>query len=349
MFLSKPRTSCKHIIRRRKRGVPVCTLFFRFSAAPGILAAVKNLALAATVFLSALGLLAQETVTVTVQDAMQWASDNLDPAVLKSLSEADRQQVQMLFNELQKEFQGEYVVNLSSLKELARSVLPLLESSDDTKPYAAWLKARLDYLDAADQFRLIIRPPQPSPGQPALPPLNPAPEKQRALWNKKLADRPIPDAAKPYITKLKPIFIAEKVPAELVWLAEVESGFNPDAVSPSGAAGLFQLMPATAKLYGLRVSTFSFLDQRFKPEENARAAARNLAKLHARFKEWRLALAAYNAGEGAVRRLLEKHKAKTFDGIATHLPAETQMYVPRVEATILRREGVNLDQLVTPK
>jgi peptidoglycan lytic transglycosylase D len=56
-------------------------------------------------------------------------------------------------------------------------------------------------------------------------------------------------------------------------------------------------------------------------------------------------VAAYNAGEGTVQKLLTRHKAHTFDEIATRLPAETQLYVPKVEATILRREGLKLNQL----
>ena len=128
----------------------------------------------------------------------------------------------------------------------------------------------------------------------------------------------------------------------MVWLAEVESSFDARVRSPAGAAGLFQLMPATAKSYGLKTSPS---DQRLQPEDSARAAAKYLGHLHGQFKDWRLALAAYNAGEGTVQKLLERHKARTFDAIATHLPAETQMYVPKVEATLLRREGVELSRL----
>jgi membrane-bound lytic murein transglycosylase D len=209
-------------------------------------------------------------------------------------------------------------------------------------PYALWLKTRLDYFEIADEFRLIIPRPKPEPGQPPKPVPNPTPQKERELWVKKIAKRPWPARAKPYVSKLKPIFAAEKIPTELVWIAEVESTFDPRARSPAGAAGMFQLMPATAKRYGLRVGMF---DQRLKPEESARAAAKYLSYLYARFKDWRLALAAYNAGEGTVERLLARQKTRTFDAIATRLPAETQMYVPKVEATILRREGLKLSQL----
>jgi membrane-bound lytic murein transglycosylase D len=111
-----------------------------------------------------------------------------------------------------------------------------------------------------------------------------------------------------------------------------------------GAAGLFQLMPATAKRYGLR--TFPF-DQRLQPEPSAQAASKYLHYLYEHYKDWRLALAAYNAGEGTVDRLLKKKKQRTFDAIATDLPAETQMYVPKVEATLLRREGLKLGDLAS--
>ena len=86
-----------------------------------------------------------------------------------------------------------------------------------------------------------------------------------------------------------------------------------------------------------------------QPEESARAAAQYIHYLHGEFKDWRLALAAYNAGEGTVHKLLKQQKARTFDAIATRLPAETQMYVPRIEATLARREGVTLNQLRVPE
>ena len=71
--------------------------------------------------------------------------------------------------------------------------------------------------------------------------------------------------------------------------------------------------------------------------------------LHGRFGDWRLALAAYNAGETRVDELLRKYKARTFDGIADRLPAETQMYVPKVEGTLRKREGLALNELKIPK
>ena len=141
------------------------------------------------------------------------------------------------------------------------------------------------------------------------------------------------------------MFTSEKVPPELIWIAEVESSFDPDAESPAGAAGLFQLMPPTARQYGLRSWPF---DQRYQVEPSARAAAQHLRSLHKQFGNWQLVVAAYNAGGGRVGGLLRKYKATTYDQIAAKLPAETQMYVPKVEAALLRREGVKLSELPPP-
>lgn len=291
-------------------------------------------------------LLSAQTNSLTfddlLQSAEQWAKENLDDDALRMLQNADRQKIEKLFADIQKELQGEYVIDLASLRSTAKTVLPLLERSEETLPYALWLKTRLDYLDVADELRIKIPPPKSKPGTPVKAVPNPPPQVERQIWIEKFSERPWPPTAKAYVSRLKPIFIAQKVPAELVWLAEVESSFDPRARSPAGAAGLFQLMPDTAKRFGLR--TFPF-DQRLSPDESALAAAKYLQYLHRHFNDWRLALAAYNAGEGTVQNLLSRHKAHAFDEIATRLPAETQMYVPKVEATILRREGLRLNQL----
>ncbi len=268
----------------------------------------------------------------------------LEGVDLSAFGEIDPEQVKEVCRDLQGKLQGDYVVDLAAVREIAAAVLPLLEKSPDTQPYAAWLRTRLDYLAVAEELRVTIPAPKleltPPPAE--LPPINPSPELERQIWVRKLELRPQYPRAEVYVPKLKPIFAEEGVPSELVWLAEVESGFDSRALSPVGAAGLFQLMPETAKWLGLSVWP---RDQRLDAERSGRAAAKYLRYLHGKFRDWRLALAAYNAGEGRVRRLLEKEGAKSFDEIATKLPAETQMYVPKVEATILRREGVNLTKL----
>jgi len=309
---------------------------------------MKRLCFVAILLISSLGVLGQEE-TVTLDDLMEsadrWARENLNDDALRALQDVDREKVKQFLADIERHLHGAYVIDLASLRDTAKAVLPLLERYEETGPYAAWLKAQLDYLDVAEELRRLAPPPKVEPGRPPQPPPNPAPKTEREIWIKQLAARPWPEAARPYVSRLKPIFVAQNVPPQLVWMAEVESSFNPQARSPAGAAGLFQLMPATAKRYGLRTWP---LDQRVRPEESGRAAAKYLGYLHAQFKDWRLALAAYNAGEGAVQRLMKQHNARTFDGIATHLPAETQMYVPRVEATLARREGVTLSELRPP-
>ena len=306
---------------------------------------MKRFCLTALISISPL-LVSAQTNSLTLDDllqsAEQWAKENLNDDALRVLQNTDRQKIKKLFADIQKELQGEYVIDLASLRSTAKTVLPLLERYEETLPYALWLKTRLDYFDVANELRIKIPPPKSKPGAPPKPAPNPPPQVERQIWIEKLSERPWPATAKPYVARLKPIFTAQKVPAELIWLAEVESSFDPRARNPSGAAGLFQLMPETAKRFGLR--TFPF-DQRLSPDESALAAAKYLQYLHRHFNDWRLALAAYNSGEGTVENLLKRHKAHSFDEIATRLPAETQMYVPKVEATIMRREGLRLNQL----
>ncbi len=292
-------------------------------------------------------LLAQEE-TMTLDDlansAQQWAQQNLDEDALKSLG-VNQETVRQVLEEVKKRFQGQYVLDLASLRDAIKPALPIMDQYEETAPYAIWLRNRLDELDTADELRLLIPPPAVKPGQPSPPVANPAPELVRRVWVQRLATRPWPEAAKAQVPQLKPIFSTQNVPPELVWVAEVESGFNPKARSPAGAAGMFQLMPATAKRYGLRRWPF---DQRLQPEESARAAAQYLKYLHGHYGEWPLALAAYNAGEGTVDKILAKRHAHSFDEVATRLPAETQLYVPKVEATLFRREGLKFNQLRNP-
>jgi membrane-bound lytic murein transglycosylase D len=289
-----------------------------------------------------------DTVTMPelIQGAQQWAQENLDTNVLNTLPKVDDPVVQQFFHEIQRRYQGDYVVDLAALRETARSVLSLLDSSEDTQPYAAWLKAQMDYLDVADEIRLTIPPPSVETNQPPQPVPNPSPQKEREIWIKKVTGGPWPASAKEYVPELKPIFTTQKIPPELVWVAEVESSFDRHALSPAGAAGLFQLMPDTAKRFGLSLWP---RDQRYQPEPSATASAQYLKYLYDRFKDWRLALAAYNAGEGTVQKLLDRYKTHNYDDIAEHLPAQTQMYVPRIEAVLLQREGANLEQLSTPQ
>lgn len=275
----------------------------------------------------------------------QLLRDNLDPQVFQALPAVDREKVTQFLSRFQRDLQGNYVVNLADLKPLAASALPLLRANPATQPYAGWLETRLDYLDVAQEFRVSLPPPATRPGQPPKPAPNPTPAQQRQVWEKQVAKEPQPAEAAALVPRLKKLFQQQGVPAALVWVAEVESSFKSNARSPAGAVGLYQLMPKTAQGLGLKLSP---RDERLDPDKNANAAARYLRSLYPRFKDWRLTLAAYNWGQGNVRRLLEKQRATTFDAIAVHLPAETQMYVPKIDAVLKRRERTGLAQLPAP-
>ena len=148
------------------------------------------------------------------------------------LNEVDQERVKKLLANLQQELRGGDVLDLAQYEETARALLPLLESSEETLPYAVWLKTRLEYLEEAKRLRKATPPPKSEPGKPPPSPVNPAPEAERKIWVEKMVERPWPKNAKPYVSKLKPIFTAQKVPGELVWIAEVESSFDPRARSP---------------------------------------------------------------------------------------------------------------------
>lgn len=127
---------------------------------------------------------------------------------------------------------------------------------------------------------------------------------------------------------LESILEAEGVPAEFVAVGWVESRFNPQAVSPKGARGVWQLMPETARRYGLEVSRGR--DDRTDLGRSTRAAARHLANLYAQFGDWSLALAAYNAGAERVEAALARAGSRDFWQAREWLPRETQNYVPAV-------------------
>jgi soluble lytic murein transglycosylase-like protein len=119
------------------------------------------------------------------------------------------------------------------------------------------------------------------------------------------------------------------LPESLVLVPMLESSYNPNAVSPAKAAGLWQLMPATAKRFGLTVD--QNLDQRFDIEPSTRAAMQYLSFLYRKFEgDINLTLAAYNAGEGRVQRAINKAGSREFSKLK--LPNETVHYVRRFYA-----------------
>jgi membrane-bound lytic murein transglycosylase D len=129
---------------------------------------------------------------------------------------------------------------------------------------------------------------------------------------------------------------AKGLPADLVYLAMIESGGNPTALSPVKARGLWQFMSPTAKAYGLDVSGAK--DDRIDPVQSTDAALRYLNDLYERFGSWYLAAAAYNGGQGRVARVMKEVTGSTrgtdadFYRIAHKLPKETRDYVPKMIA-----------------
>ncbi len=124
---------------------------------------------------------------------------------------------------------------------------------------------------------------------------------------------------------------AAGLPEELLYLAMLESGFLPTAVSRAGAVGLWQFMAATGRESGLRID--GWVDERRDPIASTHAAIGHLAMLYEQLDDWALAAAAYNAGLGRVRRTRGNSEASYFDlTLAGRLPAETRSYVPLILA-----------------
>lgn len=165
------------------------------------------------------------------------------------------------------------------------------------------------------------------------------------LWGREQARGKLPRHAQQLIPQLKKAFSTEGLPAQLAWVAEVESTLKTNAISKSGALGLFQFKPQTARRFDLMKPSG---DYRSEPASSARAAARYLSHLYSRLGDWTLAVAAYNAGEGCVERLLKKHQARTYGEIAMHLPPQTQVYVIKVMTTVALRENTTLGALPPP-
>ena len=116
------------------------------------------------------------------------------------------------------------------------------------------------------------------------------------------------------------------LPKELKYLPVVESALNPRAVSPAGAGGLWQFMPATGRLEGLQAN--KYVDERFDPEKSTQAAMKHLRRLHDMFGDWELVLAAYNSGSGTVSRAIKRGRNRNYWKIQRFLPRETRNYVP---------------------
>lgn len=142
-----------------------------------------------------------------------------------------------------------------------------------------------------------------------------------------------------YLGYARKVFRERGMPEELANLAIVESGYRPNAISRAGAAGAWQFMPATGRMYGLKQDWWQ--DERLDPYKATEAAADYLQKLYDNFGDWPTAIAAYNAGEGKILRAKEGVGARDFFEVTEHnhklddktqLREETRQYVPRFMA-----------------
>ncbi|HET6852104.1 MAG TPA: transglycosylase SLT domain-containing protein [Pyrinomonadaceae bacterium] len=130
------------------------------------------------------------------------------------------------------------------------------------------------------------------------------------------------------------IFAEEGVPLDVTWLGQVESAWKPKAVSWAAASGLWQFIPSTGRMYGLRQN--AYIDERNSYEQATRASARHLKDLAKRYNgNWELAMAAYNTGAGNIDRAISRAGTANFWMIYPYIAQETRNYVPNILAVIL--------------
>lgn len=140
-----------------------------------------------------------------------------------------------------------------------------------------------------------------------------------------------------YLPMMKKTFKDKGLPEDLTYLALIESGFNNKAYSRAKAAGQWQFIKGTGKRYGLRID--KWIDERRDPEKATEAAANYLSDLYAKFNDWHLAAASYNAGEGKIGRAIIKYKTVDFWQLSQkknrYLRTETKDYVPKLIAAAM--------------
>ncbi len=141
-----------------------------------------------------------------------------------------------------------------------------------------------------------------------------------------------------YVPLMKDILREHQLPEDLVFLALIESGFNPKAFSRAKAAGPWQFIKGTGKKYGLRID--QWIDERRDPVKSTAAAAKYLRDLFGMFGSWPLSMASYNAGEGRIMRAMARTKADDFWELkqSRHIRPETKNYVTKfMAATIIAK------------
>jgi membrane-bound lytic murein transglycosylase D len=142
----------------------------------------------------------------------------------------------------------------------------------------------------------------------------------------------------PYFTLMETILEEHGIPKEMKYLSVIESGLQQNALSHAGALGPWAFMPATARLYGLRVN--GRIDERTDYFKSTHAAARMLTDLYARYGDWLLVIAAYNGGTGNVDKAIRKSGgSKDFWTLQNYLPNESMNHVKKFIGTHYIFEG----------
>lgn len=157
------------------------------------------------------------------------------------------------------------------------------------------------------------------------------------------------DRSARYIPVMKDILREKNLPEDLVYVAMIESGFNPYAISWARAVGPWQFMPETGKLYGLKIDWW--VDERKDPIKSTQAAAEHLKDLHNLFGSWPLAMASYNAGAGKVQRAVLRTRSEDFWDLkaSRYIRRETKNYVPKyMAATIIAKNPEAYGFVVQP-
>jgi membrane-bound lytic murein transglycosylase D len=224
------------------------------------------------------------------------------------------------------------------------SVEPLAEGSGSAaeEPLAAIERSswhpRIDLDPWAEAFAESSAAARAVPPAPAAPPIS-APLNQQVQYyldrftreRRWVIDRWFGRAGR-YMQMIQETLRDHGLPEDLAFVAMIESGFNPVAVSRAGAKGMWQFMAGTARRYGLRVD--QWVDERFDPEKSTMAAAAYLRDLYAQFGSWSLAQAAYNAGEMTVIRAIRAVGSTDFWALArsSSLKQETKEFVPQIQA-----------------
>ena len=140
-----------------------------------------------------------------------------------------------------------------------------------------------------------------------------------------------------FIPSIKNILAEYNVPKEFLYLAMAESNFHNTAYSRKRAAGLWQFIPATARLYGLKID--EYVDERRDPIKSTKAAAKYLSNLHKKFGKWYLAAIAYNCGSGRLSRAIKRAHSDELQVLLNSkkrfIPRESRLYIRKILALAL--------------